>query len=84
MRILAAIGALAIIVGIGAALFRGTALIFRQLGLLLGLDALFLRRGFDSLVLDGVRRIGAVGVHDLRCRRASFGLIGVERRSRVA
>ena len=47
------------LVGGGAALLRELALIFGELLLLLGVDALFLRGRLDALVEDRIRRVGA-------------------------
>lgn len=51
------------LIGRRPALFGHLALILGELLLLLGVDALLLRRRFDALVQDGVRRIGAAERH---------------------
>src|SRR5579859_3438087 len=44
------------VISLGAALFRLGARILSKLHLLFGLNSLLLSGGFDSLVLDGIRR----------------------------
>ena len=56
------------------AILGALALILRQLNLLLRLHALFLRGGFDSLVLDGIGRIRTAHGHRDELHRQSLGV----------